>query len=576
MEIKSDELISVEEHFRISAGPGAGKTYWLVKHIKNVLSKSNRLMKTRKIACITYTNIAVETIRKRLEGSSNSVEVSTIHSFLYSNVVKPYAFFISDNYGLNVEKMNGHDDTQISFNKVKQWIENHDRVSELKHPYSVNQLLLRTENKSALLNWLKSLSYKFDSEKNLTIKGDNSKAFDGNNTRLKKKCLEILESRLMGYKKIYWQEGFIDHDDVLFFSYELLKTYPFILEVLQAKFPYFFIDEFQDTNPIQVELLKMIGSKETIIGIIGDYAQSIYGFQGADPNQFNSFKLPDLKDYKISHNRRSTNKIINIFNNVRKDIKQIPVRNIEGDKPTIIVGNKFDAINKAKEICKCNEIVILSRDNITSNALRKWTSDSNLDSKLINKLMDIDSNPHRRNVVNVCINAVELARIGNFKESLKKLEYLYNSKDSKKDALKSLYLMLEKYNTYKDKTLMDFHKFIKENVDNKISGFRDGNIKTFYETNKYEQIALCVNILEDSSNYRTIHKSKGDEFDNVMLITNEKELEFLLNSDIENNEEHRVYYVAISRAKERLFINVPELILEKENKLRELFDIVII
>lgn len=79
--ITSDDLIPIEQHFKISAGPGAGKTYWLINHIKNVLHTSTRLYRTRKIACITYTNIAVETILTRLGSSSDRVEVCTIHSF---------------------------------------------------------------------------------------------------------------------------------------------------------------------------------------------------------------------------------------------------------------------------------------------------------------------------------------------------------------------------------------------------------------------------------------------------------------------------------------------------------------
>lgn len=58
--IKSNTPIDTEQHFLVKAGPGAGKTYWLIQHIKHVLSTSNRLGKIKKIACITYTNIGVE------------------------------------------------------------------------------------------------------------------------------------------------------------------------------------------------------------------------------------------------------------------------------------------------------------------------------------------------------------------------------------------------------------------------------------------------------------------------------------------------------------------------------------
>ena len=64
--IESNTPIDTEQHFLVKAGPGAGKTYWLIQHIKHVLSTSNRLGKIKKIACITYTNIGVETIHNRL------------------------------------------------------------------------------------------------------------------------------------------------------------------------------------------------------------------------------------------------------------------------------------------------------------------------------------------------------------------------------------------------------------------------------------------------------------------------------------------------------------------------------
>lgn len=169
MDIQSDELISIEDNFRVSAGPGAGKTFWLVNHIKNVLYNSKRLMKTRKIACITYTNIAVEAINKRLGNYSDQVEVSTIHSFLYNNVIKPYISFIADKYDLDVKKIDGHEDIKVNFINVKEWIENLDKVDDLKNPNTKNQLLKIPEQKRALINWLDSIRYKIDSTGNLYV-----------------------------------------------------------------------------------------------------------------------------------------------------------------------------------------------------------------------------------------------------------------------------------------------------------------------------------------------------------------------------------------------------------------------
>jgi len=91
--ISADDKISdLETHYIVSAGPGAGKTRWLINHIKNVLNNSARLSNNRKIACITYTNVAAETILERLGYNGDRVEVSTFHSFLYKNVIKPFLF----------------------------------------------------------------------------------------------------------------------------------------------------------------------------------------------------------------------------------------------------------------------------------------------------------------------------------------------------------------------------------------------------------------------------------------------------------------------------------------------------
>jgi DNA helicase-2/ATP-dependent DNA helicase PcrA len=231
--INSDTLITVEQHFRVSAGPGAGKTHWLVEHIKNVLHNSKRLGKTRKIACITYTNIAVETILGRLGVTANQVEVSTIHSFLYKHIVKPYASFLVADYGLNVAKMDGHDEVILSnYSFLKEW---KDRTKQQ-----------RITDEEVLVKAFKAIKWKFEKSEKLVAKTDYPH---------KAGAYAIKTDSYLEYKKMTWEKGLIHHDDVLFFSYQLIKKHPFILQVLRSKFPYFFIDEFQDTNPIQVIIL---------------------------------------------------------------------------------------------------------------------------------------------------------------------------------------------------------------------------------------------------------------------------------------------------------------------------------
>lgn len=562
MQIDSGDLISeIEQHFRVSAGPGAGKTHWLVQHIKNVLHNSTRIGKTRKIACITYTNIAVETILERLGTTSEHVEVSTIHSFLYKHVVKPYAGFIAEEYGLNVARMDGHDDYVIHMKKLIAWVENHPDKTLFRHPFTERQLTRLPNNKEALGNWLGSLSYCLDANKEIQIKCDNKKAYyiqDGaRGGGLSISCLNKLNNDFLGFKSLYWQKGILHHDDVLFFSYQIINKFPFVLEVLRAKFPYFFVDEFQDSNPIQVSILEKIGQEETIVGIIGDISQSIYGFQGANPSQLFSFSLNGIVDYEMLNNRRSTNRIIDVLNYVRQDMVQVKFRNIDGIRPIVFVGDRIVTFKKAKSLCRDAKIYSLSRNNVTSNAMKKDIGGVALNSHLLEELYSVDTNSERRRIVIACIKSVELAKEKKFKNAIK--EFAKCSVD-KKEALAYISILLSNYDAYKDGTLFDLYSFIRTEIAPTTSKVTRGAIKIFCDEHTYQQMAICVTITEDISLHKTIHKSKGDEFDNVMLVLkDESDLGFLLKPDLINNEEHRVNYVAVSRAKERLFMSVPAL-----------------
>jgi len=575
--ITSDDVIDIEQPFKVKAGPGAGKTHWLVKHIKQVLSKSVRLGCYRRIACITYTNTAVETISGRLNESLERVEISTIHSFIYNNIVKPYIHFIADQFEFNVKYMDGHDEHYISRKHIKEWVDSHVNATSFKHPYTRNQLILREGNLKALGNWLGSIDYKFNGT-TLEITVDNTKAFDSSsNTRLAgAACLDKLASGLLDYKKSFWRKGILHHEDVLFFGYKLITEFPFIITILQAKFPYFFIDEFQDTNPVQTEMLRLISQKETVIGVIGDKAQAIYSFQGAAPNDFDIFSLNGLQEYIIADNRRTTNKIIDVLNHLRTDISQNPIRNVQGAKPIIFVGTKEAAFSYAQSICGDELLVSLSRDNITVNAMKRLYDTAIPQANLLELLFEKD-NPERVKVVVRCIEAVELAIERRFKEAIKEMEKNNSSIVDKllrrKTSFHQLSLLLSKFEEYKNEPLFNFYELVKANVNNSIPSLTRGAIKEFYSKNSYAEVALFVRSKNDISDCKTIHKAKGDEFDNVfvtMLTT--KEVGYLIYPNLDV-EEQRIRYVALSRARERLFINVPSLDIAQEQSLSGLFEI---
>jgi len=554
-----DKFPDIEHHFRIAAGPGAGKTHWLTEHIRNTLYKSERMATTRKIACITYTNIAVETILKRLGTSVTRVEVSTIHSFLYKNLIKPYVFLVADEYGLDVSKIDGHDDTILSnFGFLSDW------------KAKTSQVYLRDDKEIAKA--FRAIQWKFKNKEELEAKP--SRAYSVNGTNIK-------TSSYMIYKKMTWEKGIIHHDDVLFFSYQIINKHPFVLEVLRARFPYIFIDEFQDSSPIQVKIFQAIGEKESIIGIIGDTAQSIYKFQGADPSEFKKIKLKGIIDYVMEDNRRSTNEIIDVLNSSRTDITQNKYRNVSGEAPYILIGDRSSALAFAKVCCGTEPVYSLSRDNITANTMKKEISGS-YNSKLFDELFEKDKpgsgNKYRSSAVLSCLKAVEYAREGKFKDAIKEMEREFKSESDlftrKRKALNNIITLLERYENYSKGALYDFFVLVRAEVKTNITNLGSGAAKEFYVTHSYQDMALCVKIPEDISQHKTIHKAKGAEFDNVMVVAlEEKDLDFLTNPDFDNEEEHRIHYVAVSRAKEKLFISVPALSMANQKSLEKYFTI---
>ncbi|KAA6437078.1 ATP-dependent helicase [Dyadobacter flavalbus] len=575
--IASDDAIDIEKPFKVKAGPGAGKTHWLVAHIKNVLTNSRRLGSYRKVACITYTNTAADTIISRLNEGADRIETSTIHSFIYNNIIKPYMHFIASQYDFNVKYMDGHDEHFISRKYIKEWVDAHPNLARLSNPYTRNQLLKLEGNLKALGNWLSSIDYKFES-RDLLISADNSKAYDiATNTRLGKTgCLDKLAPALLEYKKIFWRKGRLHHEDILFFGHKLITQYPFIVTVLQAKFPYFFIDEFQDTNPVQTEIIKLIAQKETIVGVIGDRAQAIYSFQGTSSADFDRFTLVNQQDFLIEDNRRSTDKIVQVLNHLRPDLRQKPLRNVPGAKPVLYVGTKEHAFTYAQSICGNEALISLSRDNVMVNAMKRLYNAAIPSVNLLDELFAKD-NADRVKVVVRCIRAVELGVEGRYKEAIKEMEKNNSGISDKvlrrKKSFHQLSLLLSRYSSYNNEPLYSFYELVKTHVNASIPSLIRGTIKDFYTNNTFAQVGLFVDTKNDVSPCKTIHKAKGDEFDNVFVtMLGSSDVGYLMSPDL-NAEEQRVRYVALSRARNRLFISVPSLTATQEATLTTLFDI---
>lgn len=530
-EINSEDRIPVDCHFKVTAGPGAGKTHWLINHIKNVLAHSDRLGKCGKIACITYTNVGVDTIVRRLGLTTKGVEVCTIHSFFYNNIVKPYLWLIADDEGFNLDLLKGEDDRfDFSFPTLEAI------KKESNQQYAKDDLL-----KFAIRN----ARWRIDEYGDIVCKPKRAMKANARGTYLSSKTY-------LAYKKQAWAKGLMHYDDVIYFAYRLFERIPFIQEVIARRFPFLFIDEFQDSHPIQVGLIKKLSEHGSIIGVIGDPAQSIYQFLGADVTQFNTFALPHLQEYVISGNRRSTIKIVDFLNSIRGDLQQVPHRTVQGEVPVLLVGSHIDNYQKVQEIVG-TDVYALSYDNLNANSLKKMMNANAQDKHLIDNI--IDSNEERKTVVATYIKALEHAKAKNFKKAF---DLLARLDVDIKDAVVKIHSLLSSYDDISKMSLYEFYDYLNITFGLSMATLKKGQAQTFYNSHQYSQLAMCVNHEDDDGIQRTIHKAKGDEFDNVMVcLGDEKALDFFLHPDLLNNESHRVYYVAASRAKERLFFSIP-------------------
>ena len=545
----SNEKIEIENHFKLFAGPGAGKTTFLINHINNIIESSDKISDLRKIACITYTNIGVKTITDRLEASNEFTEVATIHSFLYKNVIKPYLWVLEDDYDIDVSQVNGHDNIIPTYTILKEW------------KIQTQQFVLNDDTELKIA--LPKLRWKLDSSNELRdvdnfVLGFN-KPWHG-----KVGKYNIRKNSYLDYKKICWSKGLLSHDDVLYFSYKIIQKEPRIQEIIRGKFPYIIIDEFQDTNPIQTKFLQKIAEKETVIGVIGDVSQSIYHFQDAKPEQFYSFILKNMRIYYIEDNHRSTDKIINVLNHMRSDdneiFKQKSPKNKFGEKPIIFVGNAVLAYEKIKQELDKEELYALSYANEDINYIEHGSEDYVTLESTASVLFGDDARGER---IFYIVHAVECGRANLFKDALKYMKKAFRRRNnfSDKEAIENLKRYLDRYNKFSNSSIKDFYNEYIHFYHDDLSRITSGKKKENYEKLKYSNVSILVNVENKNTNFRTIHGAKGDEFNNVLVIidSNEKNsdsyLDFLLKPNMKL-EEHRVYYVALSRAKKDLFITV--------------------
>jgi DNA helicase II / ATP-dependent DNA helicase PcrA len=441
------------------------------------------------------------------------------------------------------------------------------------------------------------------------------------------------------YAKRCFKNGAMDFDDLLIKMYELLKFHPEALIKFQRKFKYILVDEYQDTNPAQYEIIKLLAGQHYNICVVGDDAQSIYSFRGATIANILQFQkdYDDVKVVKLEQNYRSTQSILNVANEVIKNNKgQIPKNlwtdNAEGDKIKLIrtatdnEEGKFvaDTIQeqKLRNHYSNRDFVILYRTNAQSRSFEEslrrmgiaYTIVGGISFYQRKEVKDIVA--YLRVVVNP--NDEEaLKRIINFpargigKTSIEKaitfanennitmwqvLEQAasFNYKGGTLETINNFVTMIKmfqselpKRNAYEIAFAVGKHTSIVKELfnDKSVEGVARyeniqellNSIKEFTETPMNEedgevgdkslgaylqQITLLTDADSKDENadtvkMMTVHGAKGLEYPVVFVAGMEETLfpsGMSINTREELEEERRLFYVAVTRAKKRLWL----------------------
>jgi len=419
------------------------------------------------------------------------------------------------------------------------------------------------------------------------------------------------QSMAKNVKAAIWKKGkVLDFDEILYFGYLLIKNYKHVRYLIQCQFPFVFIDEYQDTNPIQNAIVKTFADNfNNTLGVIGDLAQSIFSFNASTYQEFKEFSTESKEkiDYVISGNRRSSANIIHFLNYIRKADdklnKQSCEKNIQQtSKVAIMLKATPDSniMNLIPEDC-----AILCRSDASKfQYIRNVEADQKAILKKISGTYKYQFGNELHNELEN--NRSEWIRLCNFVVSMKNAI----SRNNLASAIRSCKGLLDIDRIIipsqeQGELLKQFHKFISkikllaetayfEEIETNINSWLQetgfvlntfsipetdqdpGYSKALYDNiNKlqYKTIELMVNeLFTEKSKTMTIHKAKGLEFENVLVdiepFKKEKdsgisELGCILDPKVfsdsdsaEKTEYARLVYVGLSRAINKLYLVV--------------------
>ena len=377
-EPQREGVINTEGPCMLIAGAGSGKTRVLTFRIAHLMRAKG--IDPFNILALTFTNKAAAEMRNRIESvvglEARNLWMGTFHS-IFARILRYEADRIGYPSNFSIYDT---DDSKTLIRQIVKELQLDDKV------YKPNVVLNRISGaKNRLISWQEYVN-------NQIFQADDESA---------------MKPQMGKLYRIYCERCFkasaMDFDDLLFNTNVLFRDNPDILNKYQHRFKYVLVDEFQDTNLSQYLITKKLSAVNQNICVVGDDAQSIYAFRGADIKNILNFEkdYPDLKIIKLEQNYRSTKVIVNVANSVINNNtaqlkKDIWTANDEGDLIELLKANsdneegKLVATSifeeKLNQKAKNSEIAVLYRTNSQSRAIEEALRRANIKYKIIGGL----------------------------------------------------------------------------------------------------------------------------------------------------------------------------------------------
>ena len=610
---QKEAVLHVNGPLMIVAGAGSGKTKVLTTRIAHLMSVG---VDAFNILALTFTNKAAAEMKERIErtlGNTNArnLYIGTFHS-VFARILRAEAHRLGYPNHFTIY------DTDDSRSVIK------TVVNELnlddKH-YKANMVGSRISSaKNALLSPAEYATDYYIQQEDM---------------RANRPAIAQIYA---AYANRCFKNGAMDFDDLLLKMHELLKNFPEVLHKYQHKFKYILIDEYQDTNPVQYQITKLLAAVHENICVVGDDAQSIYSFRGATIENILQFKkdYDDVKVVKLEQNYRSSQNIIHVANEVIKNNegqiqKNLWTENKEGEKICLVRTmtdndeGRFvaDTIQEQRLRNHFNnkDFAILYRTNAQSRSFEESLRRMGIPYRIyggvsfyqrkevkdfiayLRVVVNIKDEEALKRVINYPVRGIgkttmEKCAIAAYEQNITLFEVIsrageFGFKAGTLEALQNFVTMIRYFQTmlqqnnaydvavqvgkhtnlvkelFNDKTTEGLARY--ENIQELLNSIKewiespsneDGELGDKTLGGYLQQITLLTDADDDKENadvvkLMTIHASKGLEFEFVFVGGVEETLfpsSMSINTREELEEERRLFYVAVTRAKQRLWL----------------------